>query len=139
MKRGILLDTGPLVAFLNKNDRLHAWSTAQWNQISPPMTTCEAVISESCFLLTRSGGSSEPVMQLLRRNIITAAFQLEDNIDPVRDLLLKYQSVPMSLADACLVRMSELISNSTVFTVDSDFSIYRKHGRQVIPLVTPER
>lgn len=78
-------------------------------------------------------------MQLLRRNIITVAFQLEDNIDPVRDLLLKYQSVPMSLADACLVRMSELISNSTVFTVNSDFSIYRKHGRQVIPLVTPER
>lgn len=139
MKQGVLLDTGPLVAFLNKRDRLHEWTAAQWNQISPPMLTCEAVISESCFLLTKTNGGSDPVMQLIQRNIITISFRLDDNIDPVKKLLLKYQSIPMSLADACIVRMSELFSNSYVFTLDSDFNLYRKQGRHVIPVIWPDK
>lgn len=139
MKQGVLLDTGPLVAFLNRRDSLHEWTVAQWNQISPPMLTCEAVISESCFLLTETSGASDPVMQLIQRNIITLSFHLDDNIDPVKKLLLKYQSVPMSLADACLVRMSELFSNSCVFTLDSDFNLYRKQGRHIIPVIWPDK
>lgn len=138
MKQGVLLDTGPLVAFLNKRDNLHEWSVAQWNLISPPMLTCEAVISESCFLLTSAGGNSDSVMQLIQRNIVTVSFHLADNVDSVRKLLLKYQSLPMSMADACLVRMSELSPNSQLFTLDTDFRIYRKQGRHVIPLISPD-
>ncbi len=136
MKQGILVDTGPLVAFINGRDRFHAWTVAQWNQIAPPMLTCEAVVSEACFLL-RADSHSDQVMQLMQRKILIIAFHLEDHIDPVKRLLLKYRSVPMSLADACLVRMSELHSNSFVFTLDSDFNLYRKNERRVIPTILP--
>ena len=137
MKQGVLIDTGPLVAFLNKRDRFHDWTAAQWNQIAAPMLTCEAVVSETCFLLSRLKSGSNRVMQLIQRKVLKISFHLEEHIDPVNKLLLKYQSVPMSLADACLVRMNELHSNSSVFTLDSDFNLYRKNGRQVIPSIIP--
>ncbi len=137
MKQGVLVDTGPLVAFLNRRDRFHDWTAAQWNQIAAPMLTCEAVVSESCFLLSRIKSGSDRVMQLIQREILMISFHLDEHIDPVKKLLIKYQSVPMSLADACLVRMSELYSNSYVFTLDSDFNLYRKNGRQVIPSIMP--
>ena len=135
MKQGVLVDTGPLVAFLNRRDRFHEWTATQWNQIAPPMLTCEAVISEACFLLSAIKGGSDQVLLLIHRKILMISFHLDEHIDPVKKLLLKYQSVPMSLADACLVRMSELRSNSRVFTLDSGFNLYRKNGRQVIPTI----
>ena len=135
MKKGVLVDTGPLVAFLNRRDRLHEWTATQWNQIAPPMLTCEAVISEACFLLSSIKGGSDQVLLLIHRKILMISFHLYEHIDPIKKLLLKYQSVPMSLADACLVRMSELHSNSRLFTLDSDFNLYRKNGRQVIPTI----
>ena len=135
MKQGVLVDTGPLVAFLNRRDRFHEWTATQWNQIAPPMLTCEAVISEACFLLSAIKGGSDQVLLLIHRKILMISFHLDEHIDPINKLLLKYQSVPMSLADACLVRMSELHSNSRVFTLDSDFNLYRKNGRQVIPTI----
>ena len=135
MKQGVLVDTGPLVAFLNRRDRFHEWTATQWNQIAPPMLTCEAVISEACFLLSSIKGGSDQVLLLIHRKILMISFHLDEHIDPINKLLLKYQSVPMSLADACLVRMSELRSNSRVFTLDSDFNLYRKNGRQVIPTI----
>ena len=137
MKQGVLVDTGPLVAFLNKRDRFHDWTAAQWNQIAAPMLTCEAVVSESCFLLSGIKNGSDRVMQLIQREILMISFHLDEHIDPVKKLLKKYQSVPMSLADACLVRMSEFHSNSYVLTLDSDFKLYRKNGRQVIPSIMP--
>ena len=138
MRRGVLLDTGPLVAFLNRRDEYHEWAMAQWGQIAPPMLTCEAVLSEACFLLSRMHGGSEPVMDLLQRKIVIPSFRLEDQIRPVQKLLQKYRSVPMSLADACLIRMSELYPENRVLTLDSDFSLYRRNGRQVIPVIMPQ-
>ena len=70
MKHGVLLDTGPLVAFLNGRDKFHEWTVAQWNQIVPPMLTCEAVVSEVCFLLTGVGSGIDQVMQLIQRKIL---------------------------------------------------------------------
>ena len=137
MKQGVLVDTGPLVAFLNKRDRFHDWSAAQWNQIAAPMLTCEAVVSETCYLLSGIKCGSDRVMQLIQREILKISFHLDGHIDPIKKLLAKYQSVPMSLADACLVRMSELHSNCCVFTLDIDFNLYRKNGRQVIPSIMP--
>ena len=133
----MLLDTGPLVAFLNRRDKYHAWAQAQWNQIAPPMLTCEAVLSEACFLLSATAPGSEAVVQLLQRGIFSLPLRLEDQAQAIGRLLEKYRSVPMSLADSCLVRMSELFPSSLVFTVDSDFALYRKHSRQVIPTIMP--
>ena len=137
MKRGVLLDTGPLVAFLDRRDKYHAWAQSQWNQIAPPMLTCEAVLSEACFLLSDTPLGSGAVMQLLQRGVFSLPLCLEDQAQAVGRLVEKYRSVPMSLADACLVRMSELFPSSPVFTVDTNFGLYRKHGRQVIPTLRP--
>lgn len=139
MKRGVLLDTGPLVAFLNRQDTYHSWAMAQWGRIAPPMLTCEAVLSEACFLLAQTELGNEPVMRLLQRSVIALPFHLEDQTQAITRLLEKYRSVPISLADACLVRMSELYPPGQVFTIDSDFSLYRRHGRQVIPAIVPAR
>jgi predicted nucleic acid-binding protein len=77
-------------------------------------------------------------MELLRRGVIEVAFQLLDHVEPLDGLLRKYANVPMSLADACLVRMAELSAESTLLTLDHDFRLYRKSGRHVLPVIMPE-
>lgn len=137
MREVVLLDTGPLVAFLNRTDRHHEWATAQWERLRPPLLTCEAVLAEACFLFRAHPGGGQAVLQLLDRGVLQVAFDLEDEAESVATLLGRYGNVPMSLADACLVRMAERHSKSRVLTVDGDFRIYRKHRRQVIPTTMP--
>ena len=137
MRRRVILDTGPLVAFLNRQDTYHDWSVAQWNEIFPPMLTCEAVLSEACFLLRRQDKGIKHIFELLRRKAIHVPFRLTENNAPVADLMQKYENIPMSLADACLVRMAEMLDESSIFTLDDHFTVYRKNKRQVIPLLVP--
>jgi predicted nucleic acid-binding protein len=77
-------------------------------------------------------------MRLLHRRVIEVAFHVEDHLEPLARLMHKYATVPMSLADACLVRMAEVLPGSTVLTLDRDFRLYRKSGRQVLPVIMPE-
>lgn len=137
MKRRVILDTGPLAAFLNSRDKRHDWTLTQWSSIEPPLLTCEAVISEACFLLRHWDRGANSVLELLERKVLEISFCLADQITPVSTLLKKYSSIPISLADACLVRMAELHEHSPVLTLDTDFQIYRKHKRQIIPLLMP--
>ncbi len=137
MKQQVILDTGPLVAFINGRDKYHKWTTRQWSQISPPMLTCEAVLSEACFLLRGIDGGQASVLELLNRGVLKIAFGVSDAVIQIVSLMQKYKNIPMSLADACLVRMAELHTNSPVLTFDDDFKIYRKNPRQVIPILSP--
>mgnify|MGYP003449622730 FL=1 len=102
------------------------------------MTTCEAVLSEACFLLHRINGGQDAVLELVARGIVTVTFSLAAELAAVRKLMARYASIPMSLADACLVRMSELDPRATVITLDSDFKIYRRNRRQTIPVLLPK-
>ena len=138
MRRNVLLDTGPLVAYLDHKDTLYDWSRELWKDIEAPLITCESVISEACFLLSDVRGGARAVFELLRRQIVTVPFHLADDTLPIATLLNKYSDVPMSVADACLVRMAEHFPESAIFTVDSDFRRYRKHGRQVIAVIIPD-
>jgi len=138
MRRWVLLDTGPLVAFLNRRDQYHEWAKAQLDQIEPPLLTCEAVLSEACFLVSNLKGGSQAVIELVSRELMAVPFRLDAEAVPVAKLLAKYASIPMSLADACLVRMAEQYASRVVLTLDSDFKLYRKGGRQVIPTAMPE-
>ncbi len=98
------------------------------------MLTCEAVIAEACFLLGKKQGL---VFKLMDAGLLKIGFSLEQDAKSVFKLIQKYSDVPMSLADACLVRMSEIHDGSKVFTLDGDFKIYRRNGRQTIPLIFP--
>jgi predicted nucleic acid-binding protein len=133
----VLLDTGPLVAYLNRNDRHHAWAVECWSALFDPLWTCEAVLSEAIFLLQSDGAGPEPILRLLERRIIRLDFVMDDHRADVFRLLRKYADQPMSLADACLVRMAELGDPCQVFTTDNDFRVYRRKGRHVIPLLSP--
>jgi len=132
-----IVDTGPLVAFLNRRDKYHDWTRVQWSKIKPPFLTAESVLSEACYLLRSFQGGSRAVMELLRRQVLRIPFRLEENEEEIAALLEKYATIPMSLADACLVRMAELHPDSTILTFDSDFTIYRKNKREVIPILSP--
>ncbi len=133
-----LVDSGPLVALLVKRDQHHDWACQQFERLTAPLLTCEAVLSETQFLVHRFGGNPLVVLDMVARGALNVAFQVEDEIDRLRDLQSTYCNLPMSLADACLVRMSELQSRCRVFTTDSDFRTYRRNGRQVIPALLPD-
>ena len=138
MTRPVVVDAGPLVAAMNATDPHHHWAVGQWKALAPPILTCEAVLAEACFLARRiRRGNPWRVLDLVRRGVLDISFSLADEIDLVRVLMEKYRDVPMSLADACLVRMSELHPGSVVFTLDRDFGVYRRHRRQAIPLLAP--
>jgi uncharacterized protein len=138
MQPAILLDTGPLVAAIDRRDAFHAWVTTAFKQLQQPVLTCEAVITEACFLLQRLQGGHEAIFGLIEAGVIQIPFDLEQEAVPVQALLRQYQSVPMSLADACLVRMAELYVDSSVLTLDSDFMIYRKHRNQAVLVMMPD-
>ncbi len=137
MRPRVLLDTGPLVAFLNRRDQHHAWARTQLGTAFPPLLTCESVLAEACHLLRNMPGGMDGVLELLRRDAIAIPFRLREHADSIARLLRKYGDVPMSLADACLVRMSEIHEDSLILTLDSHFKLYRRHGRQVIPTLMP--
>jgi uncharacterized protein len=137
VKRQVILDTGPLVALLDSRDRHHRWAVAQWADIEPPLLTCESVLSEACFLLDQTRAGSAAVFEMLVRNVIAPTFRMADHLRELQALRAKYSDVPMSVADAALVRMAEQFGRSAVMTLDGDFNVYRKHGRYVIPLIRP--
>lgn len=137
MIRRVIGDTSAIVAVLRRDDEHHEWATKKILDLPKPLFTCETVLAEACFLLGNFHGGPAAVVGRVSEGIIRIDFSLEPQIDRVAELLRKYADVPMSLADACLVRMAELLDDSAVFTLDSDFLIYRKHRNQRIPVVTP--
>jgi predicted nucleic acid-binding protein len=137
MKPTVIIDTGFLVALLNRSEQYHSWVKNQLNNISSPIITCEPVITETCFLLRKIYGAETTILNLINSQKLKIPFRLIDEFSMVHQFMQRYQSVPMSLADACLVRMAEIYPNSLVLTLDSDFRIYRKNKNEIIPLVIP--
>ena len=138
MARTVLIDSGPLVAALCERDGHHRWARRHFEAADEPFVTCEAVISECLFLLDNIHDGKEALCRLLERGVVIVDFSFTDQIQETIRLLRRYDDTPMSLADACLVRMSEQTNNTAVFTTDSDFRIYRRNGRHMIPVVMPE-
>jgi predicted nucleic acid-binding protein len=135
--RNVLLDAGPLAALMNPRDQWHEWVRSQFAEIQPPLRTCESVVSVACFLARRAEGGVDRILALAERRVIAIDFSLKEQFDEVAALMRRYADVPMSLADACLVRMSELIDGSTILTLDRDFRVYRRHRRERIRLRIP--
>jgi predicted nucleic acid-binding protein len=132
----VVADAGFIVALLSRRDSNHAWAVAQASRHPPPWATCEAALSEAAHLLGKRGAAS--FAELVRRGALFSAFCFGDDVEAVLKLLEKYTDVPMSFADACLVRMSETLNEPLILTTDGDFRVYRRHGRQAVPYVLPK-
>jgi uncharacterized protein len=126
------------VAYLDRSDRDHLWAKENFMQITRPLLTCEAVLAEALFLLRRGGIDPDGLLNLIRRGLVVPEFSLAAEIRAIQQLMKTYRNIPMSLADACLVRMAEIHGHSKVMTLDSDFLVYRKSRRRVIPLLRPD-
>jgi uncharacterized protein len=133
----IILDTGPLVAYLSERDKDHTWTLNQFQRHSARYLTCEPVLAEADHLLERAGVSPSALVELLQSGALAISFSMKDHLPAIARLKVIYQNVPMSLTDACVVRMAELNDEAKVMTLDSDFRVYRKHRRHVIPLISP--
>src|SRR6266581_2465342 len=103
-----LLDTGPLVSFLAAGLEHHEWAAKEWKRLRPPLLTCEPVLTEAAFLLKREGRETDPLFALIERGILRVGLEIEAQLTDLRALMRRYRERPMSLADACLVRLSEL-------------------------------
>jgi len=135
----IVLDTGPLVALLNRRDAFHGWVRDVLDDVEPPVFTCEPVIGEAFFLLRNVREGPDAVLDLVEREIVRIDFHLDAELAPVRTLMKKFASIPMSLADACVVRMTELEPRSLVMTLDDDFRILNLHEQQLDRWLRPSQ
>lgn len=138
MTGNVIIDTGPLVASFDRRDKYHAWAKSRIIAAKAPLLTCEAVLAEACYLVRHLPGGIATVLEGLRCGLLAVPFSLETEAVAVAELAAQYVNVPMSLADACLVRMAEQYAGHSVLTLDSDFRIYRIHRRQMIPTIMPE-
>ena len=132
-----IVDTGPLVAFLDRAERHHRWVAERIEELEAPLLVCEPVLAEAMYLLARFSGAQDALFRLLDNGALSIAFRIEENVEALRKLHRKYRDRPMSLADACIVRMAEIHERHAVLTLDSDFSVYRKHGRVPLALIHP--
>ena len=137
MIQNVVLDTGPLVAFLDASEENHTFAVDQFREIRPPFYTCEPVIAEACYLLRRQPRAIDQIQRFLRAQLLSLSFSLKMEAEAVFNLMRKYRNVPMSLADACLVVLVEKITDSRLFTLDADFRIYRTSKGKSIRTLSP--
>ena len=135
MPKSCVIDSGALAALLDPREHHHHWARETLSCQPGPWLTCECVLSETFYLI--HAPQARALDRLLREGVIRLAFDLTAELSPVLDLREKYSNVPMSLADACLVRMSEILPDPVIVTTDSDFRIYRRHSRQIVPFLLP--
>ena len=131
-----VLDAGPLIAALNRDDAYHQWATETITRLGPPFHSCPEVMAEAAAMT----GQPRAIVEMIQAGEIVLSFDLAAQAASVLNLLNKYADREMDLADACIVRMTELSRNCRVITVDrQDFSVYRRNGRDLIPLIAPPR
>jgi hypothetical protein len=129
-----IADTGFLVAFGNRNDIHHQWAGHLAHRVVEPLLTCEAVLAEAVFHL----GDFSLVLDFVRTGLVQPAFVLADHLPRMAELAVRYRDRRPDLADLCLIRMSELHPKHAVITTDvTDFRVYRRNRREVIPLIHP--
>jgi predicted nucleic acid-binding protein len=132
----ILIDTGPLVALVDRNDQHHAACLAAFKSITQPLGTVWPVVTEAMFLLETLPAGQDAIWQMLERQAVQLMGLDESDVPRLRELMAKYHDQPMDLADAALVRIAEREGVDTVFTVDiGDFQVYRIGQRKTFRVI----
>lgn len=132
----VLLDTGPIVALLDRSERHHIACRDALESIEGPLVTCEAVIAEACYLLRNLKGAQDAILENVERRSFDVAFRLDPSTKAVRALMKRYATVPMDFADGCLVAMADELGTGRILTLDSDFKIYRWGRSRKFEIVT---
>src|SRR5262249_30291071 len=135
--RAAIVDTGPLVAFLDRAERHHRWAAERIEELDAPLLVCEPVLAEAMHLVARFPKAQDALFGFVENGALRIAFRIDEHVSALRRLQQKYRDRPMSLADACIVRMAEIHEHHAVLTLDSDFAVYRKHGRHPLALIHP--
>ncbi len=129
-----ILDAGPLIAALNRQDEHHRWACETLERLGPPFYSCPEAVAEAAAMT----GQPAAIVEMIQSGEIVLAFDLSEQTASVLSLLKKYGDRDMDLADACIVRMTELMRDCRVLTLDrADFAVYRRNGRDLIPLIAP--
>jgi len=129
-----ILDAGPLIAAINRQDEYHEWACHTLERLGPPFYSCAEAMAEAAALTGRPAA----IVEMIQAKEILLSFDLAEQTAAVLALLKKYNDRKMDLADACIVRMTELMRTSQVITLDrSDFSVYRRNGREIISIIAP--
>jgi uncharacterized protein len=134
----VLVDTGVLIALIDPDTREHQWAQDWAKRLPHPFQTSEPVLTEAAFVLARDGFDADELFALAEARVVRVGLRFEDERVALRELMARYRDVPMSLADATLVRLAELHADSTVFTLDADFCIYRRYRNKTIPVLMPD-
>jgi predicted nucleic acid-binding protein len=121
----VLLDTGFIVALLDRSENFHKTCAQAVRELVAPLVTCEAVITESCYLLRNLSGAPEAVIENITAGIFQVPFQLSRDTAGVKQILRKYKDRKIDLADACLIRLADQFGTADILTLDQDFAIYR--------------
>jgi predicted nucleic acid-binding protein len=138
MKTVVIVDAGPLVAYFDRDSQHHDWVRGQASRLEPGWLTTEPALGEAAHLLRRARVLPDQLLDLVEQRLVQVPFRIEEEVGALRRLLRRYRAVPMSLADASLVRLSELYEDCQVLTLDKDFLIYRRFDRRPIPVLMPQ-
>ena len=130
-----LLDTGVIVALLDRSEKFHQACADALHQMHAPLITCEAVIAESCYLLRSLPGAPEAVLENVAAGIFQVPFQLSRDAPGVKQVLRKYRDRKIDLADACLIRLADEFETPDILTLDKDFSVYRRRKNKPFRLL----
>jgi uncharacterized protein len=133
----VLLDTGVIVALLDRSEKAHARCAAAVRDLKRPLATCEAVIAESCYLLRDLPGAAEAVVENVDSGAFVILFQLAQSAPAIRRILAKYRDRAIDFADACLIHMAEKLGSGEILTLDRDFEIYRWGRHKSFELLIP--
>lgn len=129
-----ILDAGPLIALINSKDQYHQWASETLEALGPPFYSCPEAMTEAAAIT----GQPTAIVEMIQAKEIILSFNMSEQTTGVLALLKKYRDRDIDLADACIVRMTELIRDCRVITLDrTDFAVYRRNGRDLIPVLVP--
>jgi uncharacterized protein len=134
----ILIDTGVIFALFDQNEGAHERCVRTLESIHRPLVTCEAVITESCYLLRRRRDAVDAVLANVKTGFFGIPLQISIAASQIREIFRKYRDTPCDFADACLIAMADHLNTGDILTLDSDFAHYRwrrnRRFRNLVPL-----